>query len=215
MSITTYTELRFAVSDWLHRSDLMTQVADFISLAEDDLNAQLRLRLMEVDEEITLPAGARTVAIPTGYIEPIKLELVYGDGSDNEVLTYLTPTQFVRSSGSMTAVEPRYWTINGSNIEFPDDSDLEYTLIFRMLKKFDIANTETNSLLDSYKGLYLYGALLQAAPYMRDDSRIPTWQLMYERLKATVMKKEARNKALAILLTDTPGIPYHSNIFRG
>lgn len=215
MSITNYTELQAAVIDWLHRSDLETQVVDFISLAEDELNTEMRLRLMEVDETLSLTAGARTVAIPDGFLEPVKLELVYGDGSDNQELVYLTSKQFVRSAATMTAVEPRYWTINAENIEFPEPSDETYSLIFRMLKKFDIASTDTNALLTNYKGLYLYGALLQAAPYMRDDSRIPTWQLMYDRLKAKVMKKEARSKVLSILLTDTPGRPYHSNIFRG
>jgi hypothetical protein len=215
MSITNYNELRFAVGDWLHRTDLSTQVDDFISLAEDELNTEMRLRLMEVDETLSLTAGARTVAIPDGFLEPVKLELVYGDGSDNQELVYLTSKQFVRSAATMTAVEPRYWTINAENIEFPEPSDETYSLIFRMLKKFDIATTDTNALLTNYKGLYLYGALLQAAPYMRDDSRISTWQLMYDRLKAKVMKKEARSKVLSTLLTDTPGRPYHSNIFRG
>jgi hypothetical protein len=215
MSITNYAELRFSVGDWLHRTDLQTQVEDFISLAEDELNTELRLRLMEVDETVTLLGGTRSVAIPDGFLEPVKLELVYGDGSDNQELQYLTMPQFVRSAATMTSVEPRYWTINGANLEFPEPADRDYTLIFRMLKKFDIASTDTNALLDSYKGLYLYGALLQAAPYMRDDSRIPTWQLMFDRLKAKVMKKEARTKTLAILLTDTPSRPYHSNIFRG
>lgn len=215
MSITNYTELQAAVTSWLHRSDLATQIPDFISLAEDELNTEMRLRLMEVDETISLTAGARTVALPDRFIEPVKLELVYGDGSDNQELVYLTSKQFVRSAATMTAVEPRYWTINAENIEFPEPSDQTYTLIFRMLKRFDLASTNTNALLDSYKGLYLYGALLQAAPYMRDDGRIATWQLMYDRLKAKVMKKEGRSKTLAILMTDTPGIPYHSNIFRG
>lgn len=215
MTITNYSELRFAVGDWLHRSDLTSQVADFISLAEDEMNSELRLRLMEVDETITVTAGSRTVAIPARYIEPIKLELVYGDGSDNEELTFLTAGQFVRSAANASGLEPEYWTINGANIEFPDPVDRDYTLIFRMLKGYDIANTDTNSLLDSYKGLYLYGALLQAAPYMRDDARIATWQLMYDRLKAKVAKKEARTKALSILLPDTPGRRYHNNIFRG
>lgn len=210
-----YDWLKSTVADWLHRTDLTSQIVDFIGLAEDELNTEMRLRLMEVDETLSLDAGARTVALPDGFLEPVKLELVYGDGSDNQELVYLTSKQFVRSAATMTAVEPRYWMINGANIEFPEPSDQTYTLVFRMLKKLDIAETETNALLDAYKGLYLYGALLQATPYMRDDPRIATWQLMYDRLKAKVMKKEARSKALSILLTDTPGRPYHSNIFRG
>jgi hypothetical protein len=215
MSITNYSELRFAVGDWLHRSDLSTQVEDFISLAEDELNADLRLRLMEVDETLSLAAGDRSIALPDGYIEPVKLELIYGDGSDNTPLTYVSTPYFTRSAVTGAATEPRYFNISGANIEFPDPSDRSYTLTFRMLKRLDIASTDTNALLDGYKGLYLYGALLQVVPYMRDDARISIWQALYDRLLTKVKKKEARSKALAVLFTDLPQNTCRSNILRG
>src|SRR6185436_3653769 len=123
----TYTILQAKVLDWLHRSDLATQVEDFISLAEDELNTELRIRLMEVDTDLTVSAGDRTVALPARYIEPVKLELVYGDGSDNQELVYLPMSRFVRSAASGSAVEPRYWTINEDSIEFPDPVDRDYS----------------------------------------------------------------------------------------
>ena len=39
----------------------------------------------------------------------------------------------------------------------------------------------TNWLLTSSPDIYLYGALLQAAPYLQDDARIQTWATLYER----------------------------------
>lgn len=214
MAAWTYTDLLEAVATWAHRTNLTDQIPDFISLAEDEINTEMRLRLMQVDESLTLASGARTIALPTRYLEPIKLELVIS-GQDNEQLSYVVPAQMVVNASSDAASQPRYWTINGDTIEFPTLADQAYSINFRMLKGFDIATTLTNALLTSYRGLYLYGALMQAAPYMVNDARIGTWQGMYEKLKAKVAKREGRNQALAKLRTDLPGTGPGFNILRG
>lgn len=41
MAISTYAELKSAVADWLHRSDLDGVIPDFVALAEDRLRADL------------------------------------------------------------------------------------------------------------------------------------------------------------------------------
>ena len=37
MALTTYTELKAAIADWLNRSDLTSQIPDFITLAEAEM----------------------------------------------------------------------------------------------------------------------------------------------------------------------------------
>jgi len=44
MALTTYSELKTSIADWLNRSDLTTQIADFIALTEADFNSKLRVR---------------------------------------------------------------------------------------------------------------------------------------------------------------------------
>jgi hypothetical protein len=39
----------------------------------------------------------------------------------------------------------------------------------------------TNFILESSPDAYLYGSLLQAAPYLQDDNRIQVWATLYER----------------------------------
>lgn len=215
MALSTYSDLKAAVADWLHRADLTAQVADFIALAESEINTDMRLRLMEADESLTLAAGARTIALPTRYLEPIQLELVFA-GRENEPLTYLTPTQMIIDPSTGARYQPEYWTVNGDAIEFPNSADQAYTFTFRMLKGFDIANTSTNALLTAYPGIYLYGALLQAQAYMVNDPRISTWASMYGNLVKKANRKEARTKSLATLRSEHPSARQsHSNIFRG
>lgn len=214
MALTTYTELKASLADWLHRSDLTSQIADFVTLAESEINTELRLRLMEADEALTLTSATRTVALPSRYIEPISLELVIA-GQSNQELTYRQPQQLAINAAAGSAARPEYWTVNGSDIEFPNLPDQTYTLKFRMLKGLDLAATSTNALLTAYPGLYLYGSLLQSAPYMVNDARIQTWKAMYESLKAKISHKEARSKTLARLVTDLPSVRAQSNIITG
>jgi len=44
MAITTYSELKTAVADWLNRSDLTSAIPNFIALAEAQMSRQIRHR---------------------------------------------------------------------------------------------------------------------------------------------------------------------------
>lgn len=214
MAITTYTELKSAIADWIHRTDLTTQIVDFITLAETEINTDFRIRLMEADNTVSLTSGARTISLPTGYIEPISLELVIS-GEDNTPLIYVQPQQLRINNSSNSRIRPVYWTINGATIEFPSQADQTYSLKFRMLKEYDLAATSTNTLLDNYPNIYLYAALTQAAKYTRDNQLQQTFQMCYEQLREKIKRKEGRSKTLATLKTESPMRYNSSNIITG
>lgn len=203
MALSTYAELEASLADWLHRSNLSDQIDDFITLAESELNADVHMRLMESDEPVTLTISTNAITLPARFIEPISLEIILS-GQANIPLTYQPVQRLSYNTDSGAAARPEYWTINGDSIEFPNLSDATYSMTFRMVKGFDIASTGTNSLLTAYPGLYLYGALLQAAPYMTNDVRIPVWQSSYDRLLTKVKRQEGRRNALTSLITNHP-----------
>ena len=201
MALTTYTELKASIADWLHNTALTSQIPDFITLAEVEINSELRTRQMQVDETLSLTSGTKTVALSSRYIDPISLELVI-PGENNTPLTYRLPQDMTNNAA--TSARPIYWTINGDNIEFEYLADQTYTLSFRMLKGYDIAATSTNTLLTKYPGLYLFGSLLQSAPYKIDDDRIGTWQNSYDKALAKAKKAEGRNSRINSLRTEFP-----------
>jgi hypothetical protein len=43
-----------------------------------------------------------------------------------------------------------------------------------------VLDADTNPILTAYPDLYLYGALLEAMPFLADDTRLATWQAMYQ-----------------------------------
>ena len=54
MALTTYTELKASIADWLNRSDLTAAIADFISLAEAQIERTLRTRQMLTRTTLTV-----------------------------------------------------------------------------------------------------------------------------------------------------------------
>jgi hypothetical protein len=210
----TYATLQTNIASWLHRDDLADEIVDFITLAEIELNSDLRNRLMEVDHTLTLTSGTRTITIPSGYIEPILLELVIS-GEDNDALTYVQPQQLNVNSSSGASSRPRYWTVNGENIEFPNLSDQTYSVRFRMLQEYDIATTITNSLLTKYQNLYLYASLIHAAIFIRDFDLEQTARRNYEILKQKIIRKEGRSKVLTNLRIEMPSMSSYNNILTG
>ncbi len=76
MAISTYTELKASIANWLNRSDLTDEIADdFIKLTEADFNAKLRIRQMEQIDTVTIDEETETV--PTGIYSVRSFYLLY------------------------------------------------------------------------------------------------------------------------------------------
>lgn len=205
MAIGTYSELKTAVANWTHRSSLTDRIPEFIALAEASMNRVLRTRTMETDNSLSLSSGARTVALPSGFEEPISLRLVIS-GENRDHLIRVLHKQLNINTESSAARRPEYWAINGENIEFPNNADQAYTLSLRCLSSSWALSdsTTTNWLLTNHPDVYLYGTLIQASPYIVNDARIPTWERFYNKAIKEVQNNAARAKANVALRTDVP-----------
>jgi hypothetical protein len=179
MALTTYTELKASVADWINRDDLTAVIVDFISLAEAQIERTLRTTQMivrataSIDGEYSaVPADfleTRTVKLNTNPIQPLQFETV--DSLDSLRTQYTAPGR------------PQYFGIVGTQIRVVPVPDTTYTaelIYYGKLTKLSSANA-TNWLLTSSPDIYLYGALLQGAPYLQNDERIQTWATLYER----------------------------------
>ena len=67
MAITTYSELKTAVANWLNRDDLTSNIPEFIALAEAAINDQVRHWRMEKRAETTL--DAQFIGPPSDWLE--------------------------------------------------------------------------------------------------------------------------------------------------
>lgn len=178
MALTTYTELKASVADWLVRTDLTAAIPDFISLAEAQIERNLRTRQMIVRADASI--DSQYSAVPADFLATKSFKL-----NTNPV----TPMQFETmesldqlASRTSAAGKPLYFGIVGNQIRVVPTPDTTYTgelTYFAKLTKLS-SSAASNWLLTSSPDIYLYGALLQAAPYLQDDARIAVWSSLYQ-----------------------------------
>ena len=181
MAITTYAELQTAVEGWLHRSDLDAIIPDFIMLGEKRIFREIRAREMETALSSAITAGV--IALPTDYLD---LKFAYVDGSPTQLLTRATPTQIYLSYPSRTGSGlPTMIAREGSNFIFGPYPGT-YTIKGIYYAKPTVVATSANSLFVANPDLYLFAALLEAEPYIKNDARIQLWQAKYEQIKAQI-----------------------------
>lgn len=183
MSITTYGELQTAVANWLHRvgeSGLSDRSAEWIALAEDRINLELRIRPMETESDLTV--SSQSVGLPTGHVGTRR---IYLSGSPNKPLDYMTPDIFWQTFLATQTGTPKAFTIEGDSLKFgpaPDDSYTGKHLYYKAFTSLS-GSSDTNWLLSNARGLLLYGALLEASHYfMKPVAETITWAQRFDDL---------------------------------
>jgi len=182
--IVDYASLQTAVTEYLARDQdatLIARIPSFIQLAEAKFNRQLFLRQMEQRATAVINLAASEpefVSLPSDFqsMRRVRLSSVTG----KPCLEFKSGTQIdeYRFGTSNVAARPRYFTVFGNELELAPTPDAAYTV--EMVYRQGIpalASNGTNWLLALAPDLYLYGALLETAPYIKEDARIQTWGL--------------------------------------
>ena len=202
MAITTYAELQSAAATWLVRGDLTQRIPEFITLAEARLNRVLRARLAETEVALTAVPGARTIALPDGFTEPLRLWLERAGGREE--------LRFVEAGligVSTPRGEPAAWTVDGVNLAFDRPCDQAYPLTLRMLKRFKLSDAApANALLSDAPDVYLFATLAEAGPFLRDAELAGAYEAKLERAIRELNAKDARSRAASRLVTELPNL---------
>jgi hypothetical protein len=209
MAIANYVDLQDAIASRLHRTDLGSQITDYIDIGEKRLNRELNLTSMEAEATLTATIGSRTLTLPAAFGNPIALYLTtYLPRIEIE---YRLPSEMQVFSSNGPA---KYWTIDGDTIKTDTPADKAYTYVFRYAGESDISTTSTNDLLTKYPELYLYSALIEAAADTR-DSDLATISVGRYREALQEAKDDINSKRnIALLVTEFANSP-RPNIIRG
>ena len=183
MALSTYSELKASIANFLNRSDLTTEIQDdFIKLTEADFNAKLRIRQMEQIDTVTI--NAETVTVPTGFISVRSFYILSGN---KYPLEYLTPSNLFETRGGSRTGRPRAYTIEADNeteqFRFgpsPDTSYTGYLSYYKAIAALSDSNT-SNYILSTHPNIYLYGSLYHAANFLggMDPDQKQNWLQMY------------------------------------
>lgn len=192
MAISTYSELKTAVADWLHRSDLTSQVSTFVSLCEAKIARDLRCRAME--ESATGTLSATTLAIPSGFLEVRRVIL------NDIVQEYVLPSVWYQ----MREETGQRYTILGTDFVFQSSS---YTYQIDYYKAFTAfsSNSDTNWLLTNNPDVYLFGTLAEAATFIGKDPSM--FQARYQDALQRVRNTERNAIGPLTVRVDTRNTP--------
>ncbi|MBA7464876.1 hypothetical protein ES703_06655 [subsurface metagenome] len=182
--ITDYASLQSAVTEYLARDQdatLIARIPTFIQLAEAKFNRQLFVRQMEQRATALINLASNEpefISLPSDFqsMRRVRLSSVTG----KPALEFKSGTQIdeYRFETFNVSGRPRYFTVFGDELEIAPTPDSAYTIEMVYRKRIPpLAEKDPNWLLTLAPDLYLYGALLESAPYIKEDGRIQTWGL--------------------------------------
>ena len=183
MAITTYAELQTATANWLDRTDLTSRIPEFIELAEANFNRVIRQPDMVAKDDSFSIAG-RYTTLPTDTLEIIRIVV---DLTPVIVLEYLTPEEISERRIVMSSTgKPYYFTTIGgatNQLEVLPSPDSTYTSSIVYYTRIAVLSDSATSnwLLAAHPDIYLFGTLVEAEPYLKNDERMPMWTARLEK----------------------------------
>jgi hypothetical protein len=204
MALATYSDLQTTVANYLGRSDLTSQIPDFINLAELRLSRDVRTRRMLKTVTTTMVVADPTIGLPTDFLS---IRDVFIQGTPRTVLSYISPAIFSSNSRADEVGLPVFYTMRGNELELAPKPDSTY--VVQMLyysKPTELSSTtSTNEFLANYPDALLYATLLEAEPYLMNDPRTQTWSSLYNQsiTRINTSDEESEFSGVPLVMTVT------------
>ena len=179
MSLENYEGLKAEVASFLNKTNLTSNIPTFIALAEAVMAREIT-SLGQIDNYADVEMDEN------GWTLPCSADEVASVSYDGVSLPYLTPDRVDEVDGST----PGYFTIDGDVLKAVPAG----TVTIRLKKGLCplSSSVKSNWVLRDHPDAYLYGALMQAAPFLRDDERIPVWGSLFQAAIDGINRREIR-----------------------
>jgi hypothetical protein len=189
MSFATYSDLQTSIANYLARSDLTSVIPDFITLAENRLRRELRIRQMLKSVTTSTVSGDATVELPSDFLEIRDFVVMT---NPIQPLSYSSPSSLSNDLRTSEVGVPLSYTILASEFQLAPAPDGVYTLkmLYFAAPPYLSSGNASNVFLNVAPDGLLYGALVEAEPYLMNDARINTWGSMYDRAITSLTKSD-------------------------
>ncbi len=205
MAINTYGTLKTAVANWLNDSSLTLRIPEFVVLAETRINQELRCR--ENEKRITASITTEFFDIPSNFMEMRNFQL---NTDPVQHLSYVTPEQMDQFRPRSTTGQPKIYSIHGSEFQLKPIADGTYTAemtYFYELTAF-ASDSDSNTVLTKFPGLYLYAALIAATPFVTKPDSLSVYAELYTSLLEKINTRDEQGRFSGTKLYAKPrGIP--------
>lgn len=184
--ISGYTTLLSEVANWLARGDLTSAIPGFVQGFEEDFLSDPENHGPWMESALSVSLSNNVAAVPSDYLG---LRIAYFSGY--QPLERVTIEQLYKRypRGAGSSGNARFIARNRSNFEFGPEGT-SGTLLGTyyakpvLLRSFS-ADAAAHFLIVNFPQLCLYGTLLQAMPYLKDDARVMLWKGAYDLQVAT------------------------------
>lgn len=192
----TFTTLKQDVQRYLERgvtlaSDpiVFEQIPRLINLAERRIARELKIQGFINVVTTALAPGQSVVAKPDRWRDTVSFTLGTGAGYEQRTSLYARSYEYARSywPDATQTGEPVFYADYDYNhwlIVPTPDAAYPLEILYYQLPPLLDEEHETNWLTENAPEILLYGTLLEATPFLKNDERIPVWQNMYDRAAA-------------------------------
>lgn len=191
--VMTYDSLVADISSYLERTDQATleKIPTFIMLAEQVIAAEIKFLGNLTPMSSTMTTSQAIIDKPARWHKTVSMNITVA-GRRQPV--FLRKYEYLREYWPDATQEdvPKFyadydythWLVAPT----PDDDYVFEVLYYERIQPLDSSN-QTNWFTIYAPQALLYGSLLQAMPFLKNDERIPMWQAQYDKIMA-VLKTE-------------------------
>jgi hypothetical protein len=190
MSLSNYADLKAAVGTWVNREDMASVIPDFIRLAEARIYRVLRTPAMEVTTSLNISTTTGKANIPSDFLEARDLIL---EGNSKTIQLTRRPygeVQTNANTNNKSSSAPGDWARVGQEFIVAPFPDAEYTIrlyYYKQLAALSDTN-QTNYLTTESPDLVLFGALSEAAIYLKDPEMEAVWERKFAGALALIQR---------------------------
>jgi hypothetical protein len=192
----TFTTLQEDVRRYLERGSsyasdpvVYDQIPRLINLAERRIARELKIQGFINIVTGTLQAGVSVYAKPDRWRDTVSINIGTGVNNNTRKILFTRAYEYLLNYWPDRTATDRpifygdydytHWLIAPT-----PDADYPFEILYYELPPLLDDVVQTNWLTEYAPQLLLYGTLLEATPFLKNDERIPVWQSMYDRSAA-------------------------------
>ena len=205
-SVMTYDSLVENIQSYLERNDTATldKIPLFIMLAEQVIASKIKFLGNLTVNTSNMVAGNAVIAKPARWHKTVSMNITVAGEREPVLLRKYEYLRNYAPDPTATGIPKYYADYDYTNWLVAPTPAIAYAfevLYYERVQPLDSSN-QTNWFTIYAPQALLYGSLLQAMPFLKNDERIPMWQAQYDAIMVTLAEEDklrvADRQAIAV-----------------
>lgn len=192
----TFTSLQSDIRNYLERGGatdpiVYEQIPRLITLAERRIARELKIQGFQRVVNTTMQSGVAVYPKPDRWRDTISVNIGTGANNNTHTPVFARSYEYIRQywPDETQTDQPLFYADYNYNFWIfgpTPDADYPMEVLYYELPPLLDEVTQTNWLSEYAPNLLLYGSLVEATPFVKDDQRVQLWQSYYDRSLAAL-----------------------------